>query len=177
MAKFSLIPFSKNQFPFELTSEVHSNQSSYFISYNLEGAINQIDFGTYSPDKKRKLKLWENTCFEFFLCHEDGHYLEFNFAPNFAWNAFTFKIIRGPLLELDIINNISMDILNSSEKFFLMATIDKSQLPEKFRDETKLKYGITTVLKLKNKDTEYWALTHQDQRPNFHMYESFIGKF
>ena len=177
MANFTLVPHSEKSYPFSFITKINANKNSFYVSYTLEGDISSIDLGNYTPDKNRRLNLWEKSCFELFLCSEDGHYLEFNLAPNFGWNVFSFTKLRGPLLELDTIHDIEMDILNSSEKFFLVAKIDFKDLPEKFREIDKLKFGITSVMKLQNNDVEYWALTHCDQRPNFHRYESFIGKF
>lgn len=179
MAKFSLNPFNQDDnSKINLASNVVFNDDELYISYHIDQNLELIDLGSYQPNHSRVLKLWERTCFEFFLKAPNGHYIEFNFAPNFAWNAFFFEVIRGPLKELESIKHIEMDILNSSDKFFLVAKIKRSELPIEFNQNlAQCTFGITSVIKLKNNETEYWALKHADSKPNFHVYDSFIGKF
>lgn len=177
MAKFSLIPFEKNEVEFNLSSEITHQNNRLYLSYMIEGDLSTLDLDQYTPNKKRQLRLWEKTCFEFFLCDQNGEYLEFNFSPNFSWNLFHFKTLRGPIHELEINQNPEIDILNSNTKFLLIANFNLSTFPENFKDIKKLKFGITSVLKLINHETEYWALKHCDSKPNFHHYSSFIGKF
>lgn len=181
MAKYSLSPFTKSKLEIELTTEANWSDNSLYLGFTLTGkGLNQIEFGDYHPEHRRLLNLWEKTCFEFFIKNEKGHYLEFNFSPNFAWNIFTFTKIRGPLTELETKSTPVLDILNSSSKFFLVAKIDKEDLKnftEKEYPLNQLSFSFNAVIKLKSGETEYWAIKHSDQRPNFHQFESFIGKF
>lgn len=182
MAKFSLVPFDKNSSPAQ-TIEVNLNQteSSIFISYKLTGDLSTLDLGDGTPKHKRRMKLWEKTCFELFLKHQShDDYLEFNFSSVFEWNAFYFTKKGSPLCEYAELNNVKIDILRSSDVFQLIAEIDSAFLPKHFQREFskgELTAGITNVLKEKNERLSYWALAHKDQKPNFHHFDSFICKF
>lgn len=178
MATFTLKSFNNTQLK-NLDFKAHANwtEDSLYLSFVLNNDLEKIDFGNYHPDHSRKLNLWENTCLEFFIKNQNGHYLEFNFSANFSWNVFTFEEIRGPLKELKTITKPEIDILNSNEKFFLVAKIKKNELPDEFLENNQLSFSFNAVLKLQNRETEYWALKHCDQKPNFHIFESFIGKF
>lgn len=178
MAKFSLIPFQKNQLKIDLVCTTTLSEDSFYIGYQLTQDLASIDMGVYTPHKSRCLNLWEKTCFELFLKNTNGHYIEFNFSPNFEWNAFYFEKLRGPLKELEMAQVPVLDILNSSDKFSLVAKIPLSSLPVEFQNNiANCDLGITTVIKDRKGEISYWALTHKDSKPNFHHYDSFIGKF
>ncbi len=182
MAKFSLIPFDQKTAPASSISvELNHQEHSLFVSYKLTGDIKAIDLETGTPEHQRKIKLWEKTCFELFLKHEEQEdYLEFNFSPVFEWNAFYFPIKGAPLKEYEAIQKVKIDILRSMDVFHLIAEIDNDLLPKHFQKNGsigKMQAGITTVLKEKNQKMSYWALDHKDQKPNFHHFDSFICKF
>lgn len=182
MAKFSLIPFDLMNSPAQSISvELNQTVHALYVSYKLTGDLTQIDLGNGTPNHQRQMKLWEKTCFELFLKHEDhDDYLEFNFSPHFEWNSFYFPQKGAPLKELEAVKNIKIDILRSSDIFQLIAEVESKNLPKHFQKELsqgKLMAGMTTVLKEKNLRMSYWALSHKDQRPNFHHFDSFIYKF
>lgn len=177
MAKFTLIPFSPRlNDPFTLSSELNQNDQSFFISFLLQGNLTSIDLGEPHPIKKRILKLWEKSCFELFIKNSRDEYLEFNFSPCFEWNCFYFKKKGDPLTEWKKMERPETDILLSNEKFFLIAEIKKEYFPENFLTN-EMSVGISTVLKMKNAEVTYWALSHEDSKPNFHHFESFKYKF
>jgi hypothetical protein len=178
MASFTLIPFKKTQLN-NLVLSAHANltDDSLYLSFILVGDLEKINLGEYHPEHKRLKNLWEKTCFEFFIKNNQNEYLEFNFAPNFAWNCFHFKEIRGPLAEFDKVQNPEIEILNSNEKFFLVAKIKQQELPANFLKSSELNFSFNAVIKLKSGDNEFWALKHSDSKPNFHQFDSFIGKF
>jgi hypothetical protein len=181
MAKFTLLPFEKDlisKYTTQVSGSANLTANELYISFEVTGDLSWIDFGNYTPEKYRRLNLFEKTCFEFFLKIPNGQYLEFNFSPNFSWNIFSFYQLRGPLLELPMEKDIDLDILNSSDKFFLVAKISKDILPMEYLNNLKLaQFGITMVIKSRLGTISYWAIDHKDSRPNFHHYDSFIGKF
>lgn len=177
MAKFSLIPFNpSNNDPFELSAEINQNDQSFFISFLLQGDLLPINLGIPSPRKERTIKLWENSCFELFIKNSRNEYLEFNFSPRFEWNCFYFQKKGDPLQEWIKMQRPETDILLSLEKFFLVAEIKKEYFPENFLSSN-MSMGISSVLKLKNGELTYWALSHEDSKPNFHHFDSFKYKF
>ncbi len=179
MAKFSLIPFNLETAPETvIESELNTNIDSIFVSFRIKKNLHLIELGNATPAKNRTLNLWEKTCFELFIKNESDEYVEFNFSPNFQWNCFYFKKPGSPLLELESMKMPILDILLSSEHFFLFAEIKKGYFPKGFfGNNEKLSCGISCVIQDQSKDNSYWALIHQDSRPNFHHFDSFKYKF
>ena len=118
----------------------------------------------------------EKTCFELFLKNSRDQYLEFNFSPCFEWNCFYFPKKGAPLSEWDKMPRPEIDILLSLENFFLVTEIKKEFFPDHFMTPG-MSAGISSVVKMKNGELTYWALSHQDSRPNFHHFGSFKYKF
>ena len=177
MAKLSLIPYEKTLAPgITIDCELNSTAESLFISYKLQGSLPEIDLGVGHPKHARVIKLWEKSCFELFIKTEKNQYMEFNFSPDFEWNAFYFEKKGDPLKEFEKMNSVKMDILLSLEVFHLIVEIDKKKFPEGFF-QGELTAGVTSVIKNKKGGLSYWALSHADTRPNFHHFDSFKYKF
>lgn len=176
-----LIPFLKNleTEQISLTSEIYQNDNEIILSFRLKQNHSIIDFGDYTPLKKRVIGLWEKTCFEFFIKNcENEEYIEFNFSPNFSWNCFYFAKKGDSLQEFNSMLNLEIDILNSLNDFQIYCKIPKKYFPKSFQfKKNALNVGLSSVLLTKNGEKQYWALTHKDIRPNFHHFESFICKF
>jgi hypothetical protein len=177
MAKFQLIPFtSYKNLSFEFDAEINQNNDAFYISFLMHGDLSLIDFDNPTPKKNRTIKLWEKTCFELFIKNSKDEYLEFNFSPSFEWNCFYFKQKGAPLCEWEKMQRPETDILLSLESFFLVAEIKKKFLPPEFMTQ-EMSVGISSVVKMKDGQINYWALSHKDSRPNFHHFDSFICKF
>lgn len=178
MENYTLCPFGQNKKQgHQLTASCKSSEDSLYVSFKLSGEINSVDLGDKNSMHTRKLKLWEKTCFEFFLKNQNGQYYEFNFSPKFEWNIFYFEKKGAPLTEYSTPLIPVLDILDSSEQLLLIAKIPKKIFKDEFITDLKnLNFGISAVIK-ENEKLEYWALVHKDTRPNFHHFDSFIGKF
>jgi hypothetical protein len=173
MAKFSLIPFDNESAPkIFLDCELNFPQDSLFISYKLTGDIEKIELGR-EPRHERVIKLWEKTCFELFIKNNRDEYMEFNFSPVFEWNAFFFPKKGEALTEWKKMDSVKFDILDSLDVFEVIVEINKKKFPENFFEGCQA--GITTVIKEKTGNLSYWALSHHDQRPNFHNFKSFTA--
>lgn len=179
MAKFSLIPFDLASAPeILILAELNMNSESLYISYRIRKNASLLDLGNGTPNKNRGSKLWEKTCFELFIKNKDNQYMEFNFAPNFEWNCFYFNQAGAPLLEWEQMQTPVIDILLSSEHFFMFVDLKKKYFPSGFFNiESELSVGISSVIKDKSGSLSYWALSHADIRPNFHHFDSFKYKF
>lgn len=179
MAKFSLIPYEPKTAPeIVIEAELNTNQDALFISYKVTGKeLPLIDLGHEIPQHKRVIKLWEKTCFELFIKNQKDSYVEFNFSPEFEWNAFYFVKKGATLTEYERIDSVKTDILLSLNVFHLIVQIDKRKFPDGFFDGNELSAGVTSVVKQKNGSLSYWALSHEDTRPNFHDFRSFRYKF
>ncbi len=176
MAKFTLIPFDTSSSPnINLEAEINQNDESLFISFRINKGVELIDLGSTSPNKKRIQKLWEKTCFEFFIKNQNGEYLEFNFSPSFEWNCFSFKTLRGPLVEWELMQTPATDILLSLDNFFLVTELKKIFFPKGFFEaDSQCEISLTSVIKDRQGSISYWALAHKESRPNFHDYKTFV---
>ena len=129
-------------------------------------------------ERERRDNLWNGTCFELFVKPQSRGYVEFNFAPLEAWNAYSFvdwrmgrrayqpdvepKMVdsrtdgrrdRFPhRYELDVV--ISPDILLLAPAAVSLAAIIEEE------DGTK----------------SYWALAHPSGEPNFHHPDCFAAQ-
>lgn len=177
MAKFSLIPFEKQSAPpIKIDVELNQNDESLFVSFRINEGLPLIDLGSSTPKKERIVKLWEKTCFEFFLKNEKNSYVEFNFSPNFEWNCFYFEKKGDPLKEWERMDRPTTEILLSLNDYFLVAELRKELFPKGFFDQkSKLEIALTSVIKNKKGELSYWALAHADARPNFHDFRSFVS--
>ena len=177
MAKFTLIPYDLTSPPhITIETELNTTESSIFISYKVSGELSTIDLGKGEPNHARVMKLWEKSCFELFIKTKEDSYIEFNFSPEFEWNCFYFSKKGSPLVEYARMDFLKFDILLSLDVFHLIVEIDKKKFPEGFF-QGPLAAGITSVIKEKNGRISYWALSHEDTRPNFHHFDSFKYKF
>ncbi|MBP9682586.1 MAG: hypothetical protein KBD76_14355 [Bacteriovorax sp.] len=179
MAKFTLVPFNLKDAPsVVIHCEIHQNNESLFLSFRIREGLELVQLGTNTPNKQRVIKLWEKTCFEFFLKNEESAYVEFNFSAAFEWNCFYFKRPGEPLCEWEPMQRPDTEILLSLDHFLLFTEIKKNQFPKGFFDgEHTLCAGLTSVIQDKKGQMSYWALDHLDTRPNFHHFDSFKYTF
>lgn len=179
MAKFTLIPFDPRAAPkILIETELNQNVDSLFISYRIRIGLDLIDCGNGTPKKERITGLWEKTCFELFIKNEIDQYVEFNFSPSFEWNCFYFDKSGDALKELGKMQAPVSDILFSEDHLLHFSVIKKDLFPDGFFDSVhSLNVGITAVIKEKTGALSYWALSHEDSRPNFHHFNSFKYKF
>ena len=177
MSKFTLVPYALDSAPaISIDCELNTTPESLFISYKVQGELSEVDFGQGQPNHARVMKLWEKTCFELFIKTCENSYIEFNFSPEFEWNCFYFPKKGDPLTQYARMDFVKFDILLSLDVFHLIVEIDKSRFPDGFF-KGELSAGITSVIKDKNGGISYWALSHEDKKPNFHHFDSFKYKF
>jgi hypothetical protein len=174
MAKFSLIPFESNKsIPITISSELNQTKESFFLSFKIEGSLSLVDWGTGIPEHSRAIRLWEKTCFEFFIKNEKNSYMEFNFSPDFEWNAFYFIKKGDALKEYLEMKLETFDILMAENIVMIICEIKKEYFPPHFFDG-EITAGISSVIKEKSNNLSYWALSHKDTKPNFHDFSSYI---
>lgn len=174
MAKYSLIPFEAINAPvITIESELNMTPDSVFVSYKVQGSLAEIDLGQGHPHHARVIKLWEKSCFELFIKNEKNSYIEFNFSPEFEWNAFYFEKKGDALAEYGRMDSVKKDILLSLDVFHLIVEIDRKKFPDHFF-ESALEIGLTSVIKDRHGKLSYWALSHQDTKPNFHDFRSYV---
>jgi hypothetical protein len=102
----------------------------------------------------------------------EERYIEFNFSPSTAWAAYHFTAYRKNMTELDAIEPVKIAVRQTAHWLELEASVNLESLtmPDTI---TKLRLGLSAVVKQKSGDTSYWALAHPKAKPDFHHTDSF----
>ncbi|MEH1835942.1 MAG: DOMON-like domain-containing protein [Nostoc sp.] len=173
---FYLQPFPSNEsFPnLKITGNISRNANQLTICYNLEGDLKEIVIAQPYNAPSRKQELWEDTCFEFFLGIKNSQrYWEFNLSPVGHWNVYRFDGYRQGMQEETAFEKLPFNVQNKADSLALALNVDLSKIVSA---EQAIEVGITTVIKHKDDQVTYWALTHQGVKPDFHLRNSFIVK-
>lgn len=113
--------------------------------------------------------LWNTTCFEAFLAHPDGGYVEYNFAPSRAWAGYRFESYRsGMTPALDLLQS-DIFIEKSERRFSLITYVE---LPPKELGSM-ASIALSAVIEEVDGTKSYWALAHPPGPPDFHHPDCF----
>jgi hypothetical protein len=175
---FSLQPFPSNQpqpnlkITGNITRIANKQTNKLTIHYTVSGDIPAINITPPSNTPTRKFELWEETCFEFFIGIKDSQkYWEFNLSPAGHWNIYSFDNYRQGMKEETAFNILPFTVENLSDSILLNLEFDLDKL---ITPNIALEVAITTVIKDKNSQFSYWALTHKGKEANFHLRDSFV---
>ncbi|MEH2384525.1 MAG: DOMON-like domain-containing protein [Nostoc sp.] len=192
---FFLQPFpSTKSLPnLKIAGNIARNGNKLVICYMLEGDLKEIALakptvplrgsklrvvdapeGIVPPSNtpSRKHELWKDTCFEFFLGIKDSaRYWEFNLSPVGYWNVYRFDGYRQGMQEETAFTILPFDVQNQADGLALALDVDLGKI---ISADQAIEVGITTVIKHKNGEVTYWALTHQGAEADFHLRDSFI---
>ncbi|MEH1921134.1 DOMON-like domain-containing protein [Nostoc sp.] len=171
---FSLQPFpSTESFPhLKITGNISRNANQLAICYSLGGDLKEIAISSPSNAPSRKYELWEDTCFEFFLCIKDSQrYWEFNLSPAGHWNVYRFDGYRQGMQEETAFEKLPFSVQNQADALLLALDVDLAKI---ISAKQEIEIGITTVIKYKDGEVTYWALTHRGAEADFHLRDSFI---
>ena len=175
--------------PFEATSQtdgitirgtVARERNQISIHYLLCGNLSSVEIATPGANHqkrdscygKRSQRLWEKTCFEYFLRPADpgqSHYWEFNLSPSGDWNIFSLSGYRAELQEEQAIATLPFTTQRQPHQLQLNSSIDISPLLN-YQDAL---IGISTVLIIAGQES-YWAIAHPAPKPDFHHPDSFV---
>ncbi len=123
-------------------------------------------------------ELWRHTCFEAFVRRvgEPG-YLEFNFSPSGAWQAYRFSDYRQGRLcaELPSPPQLTIGVRESAvrmeEALVLEALV---ALPAPYADAPRgVHLAMSAVVEDEAGSLSYWALRHAAGRADFHHPDAF----
>ncbi len=170
---FSLVPFVRNDLTSHLKIDgwIKRVSGSVFIHYQLAGKLSEILLPEQSDMPTRKNRLWNHTCFEFFVAVKDlPHYWEFNLAPSGDWNVFHFRDYRDGMKEELTFTSLPFKIQPQSEAFQLELACDLDRI---INDSNLLEVAVSAVVEGRNGAVSYWALTHAGLKPDFHRRDSF----
>ncbi|MBN3925517.1 DOMON-like domain-containing protein [Nostoc sp. NMS4] len=173
---FSLQPFPSSESfgNFKITGNISRNSNQLTICYNLGGDLKEIAIPPPLNLPSRKYELWEDTCFEFFLGIKDSQrYWEFNLSPAEHWNVYRFNGYRQGMQEETAFEKLPFSVQNQADALVLVLDVDLDKI---ISANQAIEVSITTVIKYKNGEVTYWALTHQGAEADFHLRDSFIVK-
>jgi hypothetical protein len=178
MAKFQLHPFPSNDLllpAIEIFGQIDRQNELLSIEYQLSGDLDAIAIATPTVPARTD-KLWEATCFEFFLGIPGArNYWEFNLSPSGDWNIFQLDDYRQGLREELAVTALPFEIerqpnlLSLSLEFDLSKIIDLSLLAV----VPAIEVSVTTVIKPCHGEVSYWAISHCGKDADFHLRESF----
>ncbi|MBN3872526.1 DOMON-like domain-containing protein [Nostoc sp. JL33] len=171
---FCLQPFPSTKFlpNLKISGNISRNGNKLAIRYMLEGDFKEIAIDPPSNTPSRKHQLWEDTCFEFFVGIKDStRYWEFNLSPGGHWNVYRFDGYRQQMQEETAFENLPFNVQNQADGLTLVLDVDLDKI---ISAEQAIEVGITTVIKHRNGEVTYWALTHQGAEADFHLRDSFI---
>ncbi|MEL6494124.1 MAG: DOMON-like domain-containing protein, partial [Cyanobacteria bacterium J06623_7] len=171
MSSFSLIPFDVDTAPaVTVTGTIERYQNQLDINYCLKER-SQIIIHDPAAQPTRQFDLWEHTCCEFFLgLQGTSQYWEFNLSPAGHWNVFRFPDYRQNIAEEMAFAAFPFQVSTRNDVLQVRAKIDLSQI---IKPSQKLEVGITAVVEAQDRQLSYWALSHPDQEPDFHLRDTF----
>jgi hypothetical protein len=171
---FSLKPFpSAGLLPYlKITGNIGRISKTLAISYALLGPLREVVIPAPADIPARKNALWEETCFEFFLCVKNSdQYWEFNLSPAGHWNVYRFKSYRQGMQEEQALTSLPVSARRQPDAFLLSLKLDLDKI---ILTDRILKVAISAVIKNVNGKITYWALTHPGPQADFHREDSFI---
>lgn len=148
------------------------------LFYRLIGNASNVVVPPAAQPPGRRDRLWEHTCFEFFLSEQRvptkaSPYWEFNLSPTQDWNVFFLQPYRHRLKQEPALTDLPIAVQTSSTALRLAVSIDLSHL---ISPHQPLRLGGSAVIVLKEEETlreTFWSITHPALQPDFHHPDSF----
>ncbi|HWK41501.1 MAG TPA: DOMON-like domain-containing protein [Croceibacterium sp.] len=139
------------------------------VRWRIEGA-GQLVVPSFAG-RGRADELWRTTCFELFLQPAGGAaYCEFNLSPSARWNAYDFDSYRAGMRERPFPREPECTLRQGSTFAIFDAAIPVAGLPD-----ADCAMGLCAVVEEQGGTISYWALTHEDGRPDFHSAACFTA--
>jgi hypothetical protein len=156
----------------EITGAIARRDHILALHYVLRGPLPELVIPPPAPTPSRRHRLWEETCFEFFLAPPNlPRYWEFNLSPAGHWNVYRFAGYRRGLQEETAFTSLPFSVQNRPDSVGLSLELEVGKI---IPAGAALEVAIAAVVKLAGGETTYWALTHPGPRPDFHRRDSFI---
>lgn len=170
---FSLQPFPlASPLPnLKITGNIARHVNRLTIRYALLGPLTEVMLPLAS-EPARKHRLWEETCFEFFLGVKNSpQYWEFNLSPAGDWNVYRFAAYRQGMQAEMAFMSLPFSVQNQPDSLLLVLELDLDQIVQATQA---LEAAISAVIKHGDDGVTYWALTHPGRQADFHQRSSFI---
>ncbi|MBW4687842.1 MAG: DOMON-like domain-containing protein [Komarekiella atlantica HA4396-MV6] len=169
---FSLKPFpsTKPLSDLKITVSITRHANQLAIRYTLFDELKEVIIAPVSDKPARKHELWKDTCFEFFLGIKDSEqYWEFNLSPAGHWNVYRFDGYRQGMQEETAFITLPFSVQNQADGLAVALDVDLGKISVQTWE-----IAITSVIKYRNNEVTYWALTHRGAEADFHKRDSFI---
>ena len=165
----TLTPFEAHAENIQVQGEARAQANQVTFEFKLDDPYRKVEDSGVSGEWKawaRGDELWKTTCFEVFMGFAgDPGYWEFNFSPaKEKWNVYRFEGYREPQppkaasdFELKVVN-----ITAERLKFIVHSKVNPIGM----------ECSLTAIIRTAQA-TQYFALTHASQKPDFHQRESF----
>lgn len=170
----SLHPFPEVAVPHGMTLQVSVARlgSELALQYLLQGDLHEVVWPRPSPVPGRRDRLWEETCFEFFVAQaRDPRYWEFNLSPSGDWNVYRFDDYRRGMREEDAIDSLPFSCRKGENGFQLAVSFALERI---FSIPVSLQIGVSAVIQESCRRVSHWALHHGDSRADFHRRDNFL---
>jgi hypothetical protein len=171
---FSLQPFPIGGPPplLQITGHVSRRGQTTTIHYELRDELAAVAMPLPADAPARRHGLWEETCFEFFLGTKNSpQYWEFNLSPAGPWNVYHFADYRQGMAEEVAFASLPFSVQRQPDSWLLTLEVDLTKIIP--ADQT-LEIGISAVIKLREGEATYWALSHPGPQADFHRRDAFI---
>jgi hypothetical protein len=132
--------------------------------------IGRIDELVLPPTTQplRADNLWQTTCFEAFIGPESNtSYREFNFSPSSQWAAYDFLTYRSGMVQAGLPAPPEIAVNRRSDRLAVTVTLSLDLPEEPYR------LGLSAVIEEQGGRKSYWAVSHQDDSPDFHRRDCF----
>ena len=171
---FSLAAFPDSNVPkISICGKIVRQNHWLTVHFSVRGETETILLPAPAADPARKDDLWRATCFEFFLAFpEEPSYWEFNMSPSGDWNVYHMDAYRRVGFRQEtLIQELPFLFQKEAGLIQTEAAVDISPIIPR---EHTIQAGITSVIRTKDGQESYWALTHPYDHADFHWRESFI---
>jgi hypothetical protein len=156
----------------QITGSMARSSNRLDIRYALRGHLAEIAIPLPADMPTRRDRLWEETCFEFFLAVKNSpRYWEFNLSPSGDWNVYGFAGYRQGMHEEPAFASLPFDVKARSDALELTLELDLGKI---VRADQPLEVAISAVIKPRTGEATYWALTHGTPRADFHRRDHFL---
>lgn len=182
LTPFTLIPFEPlpPKTTLTVTGTLSRKKDVLSVSYVMTGDLSAIALppqtgGTTGTSNPRKDRLWEQTCFEFFLAagrekSDQDAYWEFNLSPDGSWNVFALSGYRTGLKEEKAFHELPFSVSHRTDELRIDISVDVSKL---LPAGVPWQLGVSTVGVLADGTETFWAIAHPTPTADFHSAGSF----
>jgi len=167
---FALQPWAPRP-DLKITGKIARRGQTIIIHYELCGELPAVALPPPADVPARRHGLWQETCFEFFLAVQNSpQYWEFNLSPAGHWNVYHFADYRQGMAEEVAFASLPFSVQRQPDSMLLILEVDLTKI---IPADQPLEIGISAVIKLREGEATYWALSHPGPQADFHRRDSF----